>query len=127
MKQFLIKIGITLVAIFSPAKQVLATVLALMVVDLITGILASRKQGIPISSAALGRTIVKSFVYLSAICLAFLVQQYLTTDAIPCMHIVASFIGLTELLSCLENLNIIGGGDLLKKLIDNLSSKNKDL
>jgi hypothetical protein len=90
-------------------------------------LMASRKQNITINSSALGRTIVKSFVYLSAICCAFLVQQYLTTDVIPCTHIVASFIGMTELLSCLENLNIIGGGDLLKKVIDALSSNNKEL
>lgn len=125
MKAFVVKACIVLIAIFSPAKQVLGTVTALIMVDLVTGLWASKKQNIPITSSALGRTIAKSFVYLSAILLAFLVQQYLTTDAIPCMHIVASFIGLTELLSCLENINIIGGGDLLKKVIDTLSSKNK--
>lgn len=124
---FLTKLAIVLIAIFSPAKQVLGTVTALIIVDLVTGIWASRKQQIPITSSALGRTIAKSFVYLSAVCLAFLVQQYLTTDAIPCMHIVASFIGLTELLSCLENINIIGGGNLLKKVIDTLSSRNSGL
>lgn len=122
---WIVKIGLVIISIFAPAKQVLATVLCLIIVDLITGLMAARKQAIPITSAALGRTIVKSFVYLSAICLAFLVQEYLTTDAVPCMHIVASFIGLTELLSCLENINIIGGGDLLKKVIDSLSSKNR--
>ncbi len=127
MKDFLIKVCIVLIAIFSPAKQVLGTVMTLIIVDLVTGIWASKKQQIPITSAALGRTGAKSFVYLSAVLLAFLVETYLTTSAIPCMHIVASFLGLTELLSCLENINIIGGGDLLKKVIDTLSSKNSRL
>lgn len=123
---WVVKTGIILVSVFAPAKQVIATVLFLITVDLITGLLASRKQNLPINSSVLGRTIVKSFVYLSAILLAFLVETYLTTDTIPCMHIVASFIGLTELLSCLENINIIGGGGLLKKVIDTLSSKNRE-
>lgn len=127
LSKFSIKILISVLAVFAPVKSVVLTVICLIVVDLITGIWASHKQKVDITSAALGRTIVKAFVYLSAVLLSFLVQQYLTTDAIPCVHIVSSFIGITELLSCMENINIIGGGDLLKKIIDSLSSRNKEL
>ncbi len=39
---------------------------------------------------------------------------------------IAGFIGLTELLSVLENLNRASGNDLLKSLIDKLGSANQD-
>lgn len=125
MKSHLINALAILAGIFAPAKAMILTSTVLITVDLITGILAARKQSIPITSAGLRRTVTKLFVYEAAILLGFLTEQYLTGPGIPVSNIVASFIGLTELLSCMENLNIIGGNDLLKSIIDKLGSANK--
>ena len=119
------KLLITVLAIFAPAKAMVLTTLSLCLVDLITGVLAARKRGETITSAGLGRTITKLAVYETAVLLAFLTQQYLTGPNVPCAQIVASLIGLTELTSCMENMNSISGTDVLKSVIDKLSSKNK--
>lgn len=113
------------IAVFAPAKSMILASLALVIMDLITGILAARKQGLPITSAGLGRTVSKLLVYEAAILLAFVAQQYLLSSLIPAASIVSGVVGITELTSCLENLNIIGGNNILQSIIDKISSANK--
>ena len=125
MKEFLIKIGIVIAAIFAPAKGMLLTSLLLIIIDLITGIMAARKSGEPITSSGIRRTVSKLLIYESAIVLAFLVQTYMTGDTVPVSNIVTGMIGLTELTSILENMNTIGGGAILKAIIDKIGSVNK--
>lgn len=124
MKPYLIHLLLATVAVFAPAQGMLTTALLLIVIDLITGILASKKQGKKINSSGLQRTIVKLLVYEISIMLAFLTETYLLNHSIPVSNIVAGFVGITELKSCLENLNVISGGDLLKQIVDKLGSKN---
>lgn len=125
MRQHLINILVALVAVFAPAQGMIITSIILIVIDLITGLLAAHKQNLPITSAGLKRTIVKLAVYEAAILLGFITQKYLTGDSIPVASIVSGFIGITEFVSCMENLNILGGNNLLKALIDKLGSANK--
>ncbi len=125
MKETMIKVLIVLLAIFAPAKSMIITSLVLIIVDLVTGLMAAHKTGDPITSAGLRRTVTKLFVYEVVILTAFLAQQYMTGPGIPVCNIVTSFIGLTELKSIVENMNIIGGGDLLKSIIEKLGSVNK--
>ncbi len=120
VKEKAITLLLSLASIFAPTKEVLLTVMAMSMVDLVTGIMASRKQGKPLTSAGLKRTVVKVFVYQVAVLAAFLVQTYLTGNLIPAMNFVASLIGLTELKSVLENLDIVNGGSLFRSLIDKL-------
>lgn len=108
---------------FAPTRGMLIAAGALVFIDLITGVWASYKQGHAIQSSGLQRTIVKLVVYESAILLAFLAQTYLIPD-LPVTNIVSSFVGLTELKSCYENIDIISGENLLKRIIDRLSSAN---
>lgn len=124
MKESAIKALLAISAIFAPIQSMLATVLALIAVDLITGIWAAHKQKIKLTSAGFGRTITKSVVYLSSVCLGYLVQHYLMNDLIPVTNIISSYIGFTELISCLENINKIGGNNLLSTIIKKLSSEN---
>jgi hypothetical protein len=116
---------ISVIAVFAPAKAMILTTLALLVMDLATGLLAAKKQGIPITSAGIRRTVTKLFVYECSVLMAYLTQAYLTGDTVPVSNIVAGLIGLTELTSVLENLNIIGGGAVLKAVLDKLDSVNK--
>jgi hypothetical protein len=125
LKNWAIKLSLTILAIFAPAGPMVLTVGALCIVDLVTGILAARKRGEAITSAGIGRTVSKLLVYEGAVLLAFLTQQYLTGPAVPCAQIVASLVGLTELTSCLENINELSGKDLLKSIIKKISSKNE--
>ena len=125
MKNYLLALSTTLSAIFAPAKGMLVTALVLILIDLVTGIAAARKRKESINSAGIGRTVVKLMVYEISIALAFLTQTYLTGPNIPCASIVASLVGTTELLSCLENINEISGGQLLKQILDKISQLGK--
>jgi len=116
---------VVLAAIFAPAKGMILASLALIVLDLITGLIAAKKQQIPITSGGIRRTVTKLFVYESAILIGFIAQHYLMADSVPVASIISGFIGMTETLSCLENINIIGGSNLLKALLDKLNSQNK--
>jgi phage-related holin len=111
---------ITLLALFAPTKQAVLTAIGLCALDFITGILASKKQAIPITSNGIKKTIIKLVVYLMAILLAFVTQQYLTGPMLPVMTFVTSMVGLTELTSILENVNIVAGGSLLSAIISSL-------
>ncbi len=113
-----------LIAVFAPAKSIVLTSLALVVIDLITGIWAAKRRGEPITSQGLRRTLTKLAVYESALLLAFLAEQYLISDLLPVSKIVSSYIGVVELKSVLENVNDIGGNDLLKALINKLNGPN---
>jgi phage-related holin len=125
VKNWILATMVTLQAVFQPAQSMLLTVLVLIVCDLITGVLAARKRGESIKSAGIGRTIVKLVIYELAIGLSFLAETYLMGPLIPASKIAASLIGTTELLSVLENLNTLSGGDLLKSIIDKLTSLGK--
>lgn len=124
MKTWLWNIAIVLASVFAPAKGMIITVLVLIIADLVTGLMAAKKQNVPITSSGIRRTVVKLFVYEGAIMLAFLTQTYLTGESIPVSSIVAGLIGLAELTSVFENLNIIGDGKLLQSILDKLNSAN---
>jgi len=115
---------LAIVTVFAPIQAALATVMVLIIVDLATGIAAAKKRKEAITSSGLKRTVIKFFIYETALILAFLCGQYLI-DILPVVKIVSTFIGLTELKSCYENLNEISGGDLLKQLISKLNVGDK--
>jgi hypothetical protein len=115
---------ISLVAIFAPIKAVIIMTGVLIVVDLITGIMAARKRGEQINSAALRRTITKCLVYNCAVLTGFLVEVYMIDGLMPISKIVSGIIGVVEFSSILENLNTIHGSNLFKTLIEKLGSIN---
>lgn len=110
--------------VFLPIEKTLVAIFALIVLDLITGLLAARKEKITWTSAGLSRTIVKFLVYESAVLLAFIVDKYLPVPFVQLSQLAAGFVGLTELTSIMENINIISGMNLLDALIKKLSSTN---
>jgi phage-related holin len=128
MKEFLTKAGIAVLAVFAPVKSIMIVVGVLVIADLITGILAARKRGEPITSAGFRRSVAKTLIYQSAIMLSFLTQQYLVGDDLfSIVKVTAGIIGMTELYSCVENLNVLNGSPIFKALLDKLGSKNDQL
>lgn len=126
MIQSLKVLALTLVAVFAPTKQVLLSTLALILADLLFGLLAAKQQGQPITSSGLKRTVIKLFVYNSAILLSFLVGEYLVPMDLPIMKTVTGLIGVTELKSVLENLDIIHGGSFFKAIVTKLQIMGSD-
>lgn len=124
MNEKLVAAFVALAAVFAPAEKLLLATGILVIADLVTGIMAARKQGRSITSAGLRRTVSKMLVYQVAVGSAFLVQLYMTADTIPVSNIVSSAIGLTELKSILENIDKIRGSSLLKDILQKIGSKN---
>ena len=117
----LIVLGIA--AFLAPISAALYWTIGLVLVDLITGILVSKKAGIPIQSKGIRNTVLKLAVYLLTLVLAHGVEVYLTHGLVPVMNIASTIIGLGELKSVLENFDILANGSLLKLVIDALQSR----
>lgn len=117
---------VSIALVFLPIKATLITVMVLTVVDLITGILVARKKGKKITSSGLKRTIIKTTVYEVVVMLGFLTERYMTGDAVPVVKILAGFIGITELKSVMENIEIISGMSIVKLLIQKLNNSEKE-
>lgn len=121
---YLKAIAIALFALLAPVHAVMAAVGALILIDLVVGLLAAKKRGEHISSSCLRRTVTKAVVYQVAIISGFLLQQYLIADFIPVAKLIASTIGIVEVKSILENLDEINGSSLFKSLVKKLGSVN---
>jgi Na+/H+ antiporter NhaD/arsenite permease-like protein len=125
--KFLEGLLVSLLAVFAPIKAVILVTGMLIMADTMTGILAARKRGEKISSAGLRRTVTKSLVYLTAVCMGFLVEKYMIEEFMPISKIISGVISLVELKSILENLDVINGGSLFKTVIQRLGSVNDKL
>lgn len=113
-------------AIFAPIQSLLITTAAMIVIDLVTGILAARKRGEKITSAGLRRTVSKIFVYELAIMVAYLGEHYMS-DVVPFVKLASGMIAMVEIKSIYENLSAIGGDQAsIKSLVDQLGSANQD-
>lgn len=117
-------LAISIVAVFAPIQAVLATVVVLVLADMVTGVIAAYKDKEPITSAKLRTTVSKLIIYLAAICLGYLVEAYLLVDLLPVSKLIAGTVGMVEFKSLLENLNKINGSDLFKQLVSQLGSSN---
>lgn len=120
LKSFIIAIS----AVFAPVKAVIIVTGVLVISDLITGLFAAHKRGEKITSAGLRRTVTKIAVYLTAICLGFLVEKYMIDSILPISKLISGIIGVVELKSLMENLNVIHGSDIFKSIIEKLGSVN---
>lgn len=96
---------------FIPIKGFLLFTVAVVFADMITGIIAARKEGQKINSRGLYRTIEKIIVYFCAI---LIFEGSRNTFSLPfnITYMVASMIAGTELLSIAENVNRITGVNL---------------
>lgn len=102
----------------------MATVGFLIVADLVTGMIAAKKRGEKINSAAMRRTVSKMVVYQIAVISGFLLETQLLHELLPVTKVVAGVIGMVEFKSILENGNTILGVNIFKEVIKRLGSKN---
>lgn len=118
MKDYLEAAAISLWAVFAPIKAVMGATGALIFVDLATGLWAAKKTGQPITSKGISRTIAKIVLYECALAVSYIVHQYMTGDLLPADKLVAGLIGLVELKSILENMNIINGSPVFAAIVN---------
>ena len=117
---------ISILAVFAPIKAMILTMLVLVVADLITGILVARKEGEKITSAGIRRTVSKLSLYLTAICVGYLVEIHMLDGFLAVSKIAAGLVACVETKSLFENIDILNGSPIFKSLIKKLGSVNDD-
>jgi hypothetical protein len=118
MKLLIIKTLTFILWLLAPIQAALITCIALVGLDFVSGIMVSRKNGIKITSSGFRRTAVKLAVYLALIVLASIVERFMAQQ-MPLSHIASGFVGMTELKSCLENIQLLTGvgiSDIISRL-----------
>lgn len=118
---------LSLLAVFAPIKGAVITVGILVFSDLILGIWAAIKRKEVISSSKMRNTISKLIIFEICLLLAYLTEIYLIGSLFPISKIAASYIGLVELQSIIENLNDINGSPVFVKLLSLLNKKQDEI
>jgi hypothetical protein len=124
MKEWLVNIIVTTIALLAPIHALIIAVSVLILADFITGILAAIRRKEKVSSASMRRTISKLIVYQIAIITGFVLETYLLSSIFPVAKLVAGVIGLVEFKSILENANCILGGHIFTAVLEKLGSEN---
>lgn len=114
----------SVIAVFAPIYAVMLVTGFLIVCDLITGMMAAMKRKEKINSSAFRRTVSKIAIYQIVIMSAFLVEVYMLKGALPISKIAASIVGITELMSIVENAETVYGQPIFKKIRRMLGSEN---
>ncbi len=117
---------LTIISILAPLKAVVISVILLVIVDTILGVLAARKSGDEITSSKLKNMIYKLLIYYTAILVGFVSGKYLIDGIIPIEKMITTLVGVVEVKSILENLDIIYGGSFFKSLVNKLSKKEEE-
>lgn len=126
MKEYLYKGLLVLSALLAPVKPLLISCGALIVADMVTGMVAASKRKEKINSADMRRSVSKMVVYQVAILSAFILEKYMLHDILPVSKVVSGVIGMVEFKSILENASVIAGEDILKLVLAKLGSKNAE-
>ncbi|MBE9487981.1 MAG: phage holin family protein [Bacteroidetes bacterium] len=108
---------------FTSLKDVFFLLLLIVIADFITGLVASRKKGVPCSSRRLRQSISKMLCYFGVVYLLFEFQNILNIDWIASYKIVAGFIYLVELISILENMAVITENKIFMKIVKLIRGK----
>lgn len=88
-----------------------------------TGILASIKEGKPITSARTRDSVMKCLAYQVCVISVFLLERYMVEGALPAAKLVAGAIGVTEAKSILENVQRVAGVPLFSAVLSKLQSR----
>lgn len=117
---------LSIIAVFAPIKAAIITVGILVFSDLVTGIWAAKKRGEKITSAKMRNTVSKLVIFEICLLLAFLTETYLVSNFFPISKVAASYIGLVEFKSIIENLNAINGSPVFDKLLSLVNKKEDE-
>jgi|TARA_R110001592_G_scaffold74779_5_gene226877 phage-related holin len=107
---FFMKFVLWFFAILVPLYDVAGALIILIIIDLITGIIASIKKSAPFQWSKIFNTFNKLIIYCLILLAAWVIESKII-PSIPFMRLVAGFLALTELRSILENFKDIFGID----------------
>ncbi len=87
--------------------EALTALFFLLIIDFVSGIIVSYKVGLTISSSKIFRTAFKITIYYGLISAAFLAEKS-GIGFLPLDETIIAFLALTELISILENVALMG-------------------
>jgi phage-related holin len=122
---FLTTIFIAALMFLTPIKSFVHLIVALIIIDFITGIISSFKNDEKITAKRMAKTVYKLILYSIAIIATYLVQ-HIANDDVGIVRIAALFIAATELKSIYENISKVVGGDIFTQLWNIIKSKIDD-
>lgn len=115
---------VAILAYMSPIAEIFVVMLLFCLSDLITGIWASRINGIATSSRRARKSVAKLLCYMCAIMLSFSAERAFGVN-FASYKMIGGFICLVEFLSILENLTTISGNPVFMKIIDVIRGGSK--
>jgi phage-related holin len=120
----IIKLSLLSLTYFAAIKTLFHLMIALVIIDLFTGVWKSVKVGgwKSIKSRLLKRTVIKTTCYIIALVVSYLFESIIIGTNGVITNIVAGMIGITEVASIFENLTTITGNSLFMKLFDVLKT-----
>lgn len=109
-------------AVFAPIKGIIVVTILVVFVDFVLGMLVARKKKIKITSSKMSVTITKLFIFLTAICMSFLVQVFLLDNSFELVKWISALVGAREIFSVMENLNHLSDDKMFTEILTRLSS-----
>lgn len=103
---FLFTLLLSILSFFAPLQLMYHTFFFVVMLDMITGMIASKRRGEKIESKKMRKTILKLLVYI-LVASAFYAFQMAIMPAVPFINLVFGLIIITELKSITENCDSI--------------------
>lgn len=119
-------VAIMLISLLLPLREIAVAVLVLVLIDTVLGVWAASRAGEAITSGKLKRIISKLLLYYCAIIVGYIAGTYLVDNMLPIEKMITTLIGVVEVKSVLENLDIISGGDFFKSVLNKLDKSNEE-
>lgn len=117
MREFMLKVGLAMLAYFSPLYEMFVVMMLFVLADLIAGIVASNRRGIPRSSRRLRKSAAKLVSYLSAMVLAYAAEQAFKVEWFVAHRAIGAFICAVEFMSILENMAVITDNPVFLRIV----------
>jgi len=111
---------------FAPVAPLIHAVMALWLIDWITGVWKSRLVKRRITSYRLRKTANKITGYIIAIITSHILNFSILGGSLHLPQIITAYIGITEFTSIMENLSEITGKNFLKEIVDKVWEMIKD-
>lgn len=123
MRELMMKAGLATLAYFSPLYEIFVVMMLFVLADLITGMIASTRRGIPRSSRRLRKSAAKLVSYLSALVLAYAVERAFRVEWFVAHRAIGAFICAVEFLSILENFAVITENAVFVTIVKRIRGK----
>lgn len=124
----MVKFGSLLWVYIAPVQDIVIGISVLVILDFITGIMASYKTKEKITSRGFRQTVSKTLSYQASVIVAMVLEK-LIGPGLPIVKVVSTLIVLTEAKSFFENVEKITGidflGELHKKFAHIFKGKNE--